>query len=75
MSKFKNIEIELTTYIPNVDALNSNYNVICSEDGELIGIKKSNWQLYEYNYNLTLFEERQNVLSFIGGNCVMMHAR
>ncbi len=75
MSKFKNIEIELTTYIPNVDALNSNYNVICSEDGELIGIKKSNWQLYEYNYNLTLFEERQNVLSFIGGNCGMMHAR
>ena len=75
MSKFKNIEIELITYIPNVDPLNSNYNVICSEDGELIGIKKSNWRLYEYNYNLTLFEERQNVLSFIGGNCGMMHAR
>jgi|TARA_B100001027_G_scaffold46159_1_gene30052 hypothetical protein len=75
MSKFKNIEIELVTYIPNVDPLNSNYNVICSEDGDLIGIKKSNWRLYEYNYNLTLFEERQNVLSFIGGNCGMMHAR
>ena len=75
MSKFKNIEIELTTYIPSVDPLNSNYNVICSEDGELIGIKKSNWQLYEYNYNLTLFEERQNILSFIGGNCGMMYAR
>ena len=75
MSKFKNIEIEITTYIPTIDPLNSNYNVICSEDGELIGIKKSNWQLYEYNYNLTLFEERQNVLSFIGGNCGMMYAR
>ena len=75
MSKFKNIEIELTTYIPTVDALNSNYDIICDEDGELIGVKKSNWRLYEYNYNLTLFEERYNVLSFIGGNCGMLHAR
>ena len=75
MSKFKNIEIELTTYIPTVDALNSNYNIICDEDGQLIGVKKSNWRLYEYNYNLTLYEERYNVLSFIGGNCGMLHAR
>lgn len=75
MSKFKNIEIELTTYIPTIDALNSNYNIICDEDGQLIGVKKSNWRLYEYNYNLTLYEERYNVLSFIGGNCGMLHAR
>jgi len=75
MSMFKNIEIELTTYIPTVDALNSNYDIICDEDGQLIGVKKSNWRLYEYNYNLTLFEERYNVLSFIGGNCGMLHAR
>ena len=75
MSKFKNIEIELTTYIPTVDALNSNYDIICDEDGQLIGVKKSNWRLYEYNYNLTLYEERYNVLSFVGGNCGMLHAR
>ncbi len=75
MSKFKNIEIELNTYIPTIDPSGSNFDVVCDEDGNLIGVRKSNFRLYEYSYNLTLFEERYNVLSIIGGNCGMMHAR
>tara|TARA_B100000123_G_scaffold272271_1_gene254349 strand:- start:1992 stop:3644 length:1653 start_codon:yes stop_codon:yes gene_type:complete len=75
MSKFKNIELELNTYIPTIDPSGSNFDVVCDEDGNLIGVRKSNFRLYEYSYNLTLFEERYNVLSIIGGNCGMMHAR
>ena len=75
MSKFKNIEIELNTYLPTIDPSGSNVDVICDDDGNLIGVRKSNYRLYEYSYNLTLFEERYNVLSIIGGNCGMMHAR
>ena len=29
----------------------------------------------EYNYNLVLFEERYNVLSFIGGYCGLLYAK
>lgn len=75
MSKFKSIELEINTYLPTIDAVNSNYDIVCDEDGQLLGVRKSNWRLYEYNYNLTLYEERYNILSVIGGNCGMMYAR
>jgi len=75
LSKFKNIELEITTYVPPIDNINSSFDVICDGSGNPIGIRKSNWKLYQYNYNMTLFEERYNVLSFIGGNAGMMYAR
>ena len=75
LSKFKNIELEIITYVPPIDNINSSFDVICDGSGSPIGIRKSNWKLYQYNYNMTLFEERYNVLSFIGGNAGMMYAR
>jgi hypothetical protein len=75
LSKFKNIELELTTYVPNIDSVNSTFGVICDQNGNAIGISKQNWRLYEYNFNMTLYEERYNILSFIGGNCGMLYAR
>jgi hypothetical protein len=75
MSKFKLIELEITTYVPPFDAVNSSFNVICDGDGNVIGTNKQNWRLFEYNYNLTVFEERYNILSFISGQCGMMLAR
>ena len=52
----------------------SAFNVVCDLCGNAIGIRKSNYQLYNYNYNLTLFEERYNVLSFISGNCGLLYS-
>ena len=75
MSKFKLIELEITTYVPPFDAANSSFNIICDGDGNVIGTNKQNWRLFEYNYNLTVFEERYNILSFISGQCGMMLAR
>ena len=74
-SKFKLIELEVVTYVPPFDTLNSSYNIICDGDGNTIGTNKQNWRLFEYNYNLTVFEERYNVLSFISGQCGLMLAR
>ena len=74
MSKFKSIELEISTYVPQFDA-NSSYDTICDSDGNVIGVNKQNWRLFEYNYNMTLFEERYNVLSFVGGNCGLLYAR
>ena len=75
LSKFRNIQLEITTYVPPIDTANSEMNIICDGNGNLVGIQKSNWRLYEYNYNLVLYEERYNILSFIGGNCGMMYSR
>lgn len=75
LGKFKNVELEFTTYVPSIDLSASNFSVICNETGDPIGVTKQNWRLYDYNYNLTIFEERYNVLSFVGGNCGMLYAR
>ena len=74
MSKFKTIELEITTYAPPFSD-NSNFKLICDGNGNTIGVNKQNWRLFDYNYNLVLLEERYNVLSLIGGNCGMLYAR
>jgi hypothetical protein len=49
---------------------------ICDpETGVPIGVNKPTWRIYDYNYNLTIFEERFNMLTFVGGNCGLMYAR
>lgn len=75
LSKFRTIELEITTYVPPFDIQNSQYNIISDPNGNPIGTSKLNWRLFEYNYNMKVFEERYNVLSFIGGNCGMLYAR
>jgi hypothetical protein len=75
MSKFRVIELEVTTFVPPVDVGTSNFTVIYDAAGLPIGTTSPNWKLYEYNYNMKVFEERYNILSFIGGNCAMLYAR
>jgi len=79
MSKFKTIELEITTYTPSLATadLNANiqYGFICDSNGNVIGVRKQNWKLFDYTYDMVLFEERYNVLSIIGGNCGMLYAR
>ena len=75
LGKFKNIELEFVTHTPVIDTINSNYQIMCNDANEPVAINKSNWRLYEYTYNLVVFEERYNILSVIGGNCGMMYAR
>jgi len=75
LSKFKDIQLEFTTYVPPVDTLNSSFDVIYDANGNPIGVRKANWRLYNYNFNMTLFEERYNVLTFMNGNCGMLYSR
>jgi len=75
LSKFRTIELEISTYVPPFDVQNMAYNIVCDSNGIPIGTSKLNWQLFEYNYNMKVFEERYNILSFIGGNCGMLYAR
>lgn len=75
LSRFKTIELELNTYVPPVDEINSSFDLICDVDGNPVGVRKANWRLYDYNYNMTLMEERYNVISFVGGVAGMMYAK
>lgn len=76
MSRFKNIELEFTTMTPPLDPSGSEQLVACDYAGQPISVTtKPSWALYSYNYNIHVFEERYNILSFIGGNCGMMYAR
>jgi hypothetical protein len=75
LSKFRTIELEFTTYVPPIDPTRSQFNVICNINGDPIGVSKQNYRLYEYNFNIVLFEERYNVLSFIAGNAGMLYSR
>ena len=74
MSKFKTVEIELNTFVPQFDLQNYNYQIICNE-GVVIATNSPTWRLYEYNYTMRLFEERYNVLSFVGGYCGLLYAK
>ena len=75
LGKFQNVELEVNTFIPKIDTESSNFDIVCDENGMAIAINKSTGRLYEYTYNLVLFEERYNVLSFIGGNAGLLYAR
>jgi hypothetical protein len=73
MSKFSTVQFEFTTYPPPLDP-SAHFYTICDASG-VIGVNKTNWQIYDYNYNLNIMEERYNILSFIGGNAALMYAR
>ena len=73
LSKFTNVEFELTTYLPPVDPSAQYFN-ICDEDGELIGVNKFSWDIYQYTYDLHVLEERYNIIHFLGGNVSKMFA-
>lgn len=74
LSKFKDIEFEINVLQPKLDD-SADTRVICDDNDNLVGINKSVWDLYEYTYELTVLEERYNVLSFTSGNASLMYAR
>jgi len=76
LSKFKNVELEVATFVPPIDPMGAAYNVVCDSAGSPIGVsQKPSWMLYYYTYNMTVFEERYNVLSFVSGNAGMLYSR
>jgi hypothetical protein len=74
MSIFSKIELEFTTIIPPLDPLAQSLVICDPATGVQIGVNKPTWRIYDYNFDLTLFEERLNVIHFIGGNVGMMYA-
>jgi len=74
-SKFSNIQLEFSTFYPQLDP-SAQFLTICDPStGIPIGVNKNVWNIYDYNYNLTVFEERFNVVTFFSGTAGLMYAR
>ena len=74
MNRFKNIQFEFTTIVPTINPLAQSLSICDPTTGTIIGINKPTWNIYDYNYNLVVFEERINIVTFIGGNAGLMYA-
>ena len=72
--KFNNIEFEFVTFLPPLDP-SAQVITICDGNGNTIGVNKPTWRLYDYNFDLTVMEERYNILTFTSGNAGLMYAR
>ena len=73
-NRFNLVEFEFTTITPALDPNAQSLTICNPENGNIIGINKPTWRIYDYNFNMVLFEERINVVTFVGGNCGLMYA-
>jgi hypothetical protein len=74
MNRFTLVQFEFTTITPPVDPLAQVLTICDPESGDIVGINKPTWRIYEYNYNLHVIEERINMVVFVGGNAGLMYA-
>jgi hypothetical protein len=74
MNRFNQVQFDFTTVIPALDPLAQVLTICDPESGDIVGINKPTWRIYEYNYNLYVMEERINMVVFVGGNAGLMYA-
>ena len=81
MSLFNSVRLEFNTAEPPMNPEGKKFDIICSDptdtdpDGVIIGVRKNAFELYDYTYDMRVFETRYNVLSIISGRCGLMYAR
>jgi len=74
MSRFTNVQLEFTTISPPFDPYAQVLTICDPTTGELVGINKPTWRIYDYNFDLYLMEERVNMVIFVGGNAGLLYA-
>ena len=74
MSRFSTIQFEFTTITPPADPYAQVLTICDPATGDIVGINKPTWRIYDYNFNLMVFEERINQVIFIGGNAALLYA-
>jgi hypothetical protein len=74
-NKWQNVIFEFNTITPPKESSGEvSISVFCEED-TLVGVRKKLSDLYEYNFDLRVFEERYNMIQILGGNISMLLAR
>jgi hypothetical protein len=76
LSKFRTIELEIEVVAPTPSNSATRTISSCSDGTDTLQFSDmAIWSIYEYTFDLVVYEERYNVLSFIGGSCGMLYAR
>ncbi len=69
MANVTQVELEFVTINPTRDPAAQTLAICDPATGQQVAVNKSIWNIYEYNYNLVVFEERWNKLQVANG-CV-----
>jgi hypothetical protein len=76
LSKFKRIELAVSTILPSIDASNVEFKVICDIEGTPIGkVENQNNSIYDHTFDLHFMEERYNLVRIVGGQAGLIFAR
>jgi len=74
MSRFTYVQFEFTTISPPMDPYAQVLTICDPNTGDIVGINKPTWRIYDYNFNLYVMEERVNMVIFVGGNAGLLYA-
>ena len=75
LGKFKDIFMDILTITPDIDETQI-VTTLCDDEGTIIGnIDVDPTKIYKYSYDMTLFEERYNVVRFMAGNVALVYSR
>ena len=69
MNRFSSIQFEFTTQMPPMNPYAQTMSICDPATGKVVGTNKAAWDIYAYNYNLFVIEERLNLVCVTGGNC------
>jgi hypothetical protein len=75
LNKFKNVIFEFNTITPPLKKEGVNVSFICDDNGNAIGFRKMDSSLYEYSFDLRIFEERYNTLIIKSGKLGLLNAK
>lgn len=75
MCRFKDVRMQFTTIVPPLDPLAQTLSVCDPDAGGIIGVNKNTWELYMYNFTLTVFEEKINYVVVENGMVELMYVK
>lgn len=75
VNKWQYVTFEFNTIQPPIDPENNDMQVLCDDNGAIIGVRKDNYNINKWNYDLRVWEERYNMVIIEGGRVGLLHAR
>jgi len=75
MSKFDKVIFEIQTIEPPLKNDPNIVDELCDDEGNVIAVRKNRWDIYNYTYDVEVFEERYNRVIIKNGLVGLEYAR
>ena len=75
MSLWSKIRFDFNTIEPPLNAAGVQFDTICNDNNEIIGVRKPLFTLHDYTYDMRVWEGRYNVIKIMSGRIGLMYAR